>query len=57
MHRLPGITQHLCATRAESNVVQLELYRESKRMEMSIKSMAYNTPRAQKFAALHRHAL
>ena len=57
MHWLPGITQHLCATRAESNVVQLELYRESKRMEMSIKSMTYNTPCAQEFAALHRRDL
>ena len=57
MHWLPGITQHVAVTRAESNVVQLELYRESAQIKKSMKSMTYNTPRAQKFAALHRHAL
>jgi len=56
MQRLPGITQHVAVMGAEACVVQLELYRESAQIKKSIKSMTYNTPRAQKFAALHRHA-
>ena len=56
MHRLPGITQRVAVTGAEARVVQLWLYRDLAQMKKSMKSMTYNTPRAQKFAALHRHA-
>jgi len=56
MQRLPGITQHVAVMGAEACVVQLELYRDLAQIKKSIKSMTYNTPRAQKFAALHRHA-
>ena len=57
MHRLPSITTHVAVTVVRARVVQLELYRSLAKIKKSIKSMTYNTPRAQKFTALHRHAL
>ena len=57
MHRLPSITTHLYVMSVEARVVQLELYRSLANIKKSMKSMTYVTPRAQKFTALHRHAL